>query len=65
MEGKERWSDGYASEWKSTTDRGEVVWGISRTGQRSGIREAPKNQWEGTLAMTHYIGDMEPEEATS
>ena len=44
---------------------GEVVWGISRTRQRPGIREAPKNQWEGTLAMTHYIGDMEPEEATS
>ena len=31
------------NEWKSTTDRGEEVGGISKMRQRSGIREVPKH----------------------
>ena len=40
-------------------------WGwISRICQRPGVGEIIKNQWEGaTLAVTHSIGDMEPEKA--
>jgi hypothetical protein len=44
---------------------GVGVGSISRARQRSGIRDEPKNQWGVTLAMTHSIGDMEPEEGTS
>ena len=29
-EGQERWLDGHEDEWKSTTDRGEEMGGISR-----------------------------------
>lgn len=50
---------------KSITDRSGKVWGISKKRQRW-IREAPKNQSIGvSLIVTHNIGDMEPEEATS
>jgi hypothetical protein len=46
-------------------------WGrISKMRQRSRIREAPKNlcvcvRGAVTLTLTHCIGNMEPEEATS
>ena len=42
-------------------------WGISTMRQRLRIRETARNQWGGgvTLAMTHNIGDMEPEVASS
>jgi len=29
--------------WKSATDGYRVIWGISRTSQSSGLREAPRN----------------------
>lgn len=38
VQDQERWVDGRENEWKSVTDRGEEVRGISR------IREAAKNQ---------------------
>jgi hypothetical protein len=42
------------------------VEGFSRMRQRPGTMKVPKNQWEAvTLAVTHYIGDMEPEEPIS
>ena len=42
-------------------------WGFSTMRQRLRIRETARNQWGGgvTLAMTHNIGDMEPEVASS
>ena len=52
--------------WKSATNRAEEVGGhlqdVTKTQESMG---APKNQWGATLAVTHSIGDMEPEEATS
>ena len=33
--------------------------------QSPGIREVPEELMGVTLAVTHYTGDMEPEEATS
>lgn len=32
------------NEWQTATDPGEEVAGISRTRQRPGLREVPKNQ---------------------
>ena len=43
-EGQEKWPDSQDNEWNSANDRGEEVVGISRTIQRPGIREVPKNQ---------------------
>lgn len=43
---------------------GEEVGDISRMRQRAGIRESQESTGV-TLAATHYIGDMEPEKATS
>ena len=45
-EGQESWLEGLENEWKSKTDGGDEVRSISRMGQRSGIREVPKNQWK-------------------
>jgi hypothetical protein len=42
-EGPERWLDSLENKWKSAIDRGEEKGGISRTRQRPGIREVPKN----------------------
>jgi hypothetical protein len=61
--GKDR-RDGHENEWKSATDQSEEVQGISRTRQRPGMRDMPKKQCRVTLAVTHNIGDMEPEKAT-
>jgi len=36
--------DGHENEWKSATDRGGELGGISKNRQRPGIKEAPKNQ---------------------
>ena len=44
-EGQERWPDGLENEWKSATDRAGEVGDTSRTIQRPGPREMPKNQW--------------------
>jgi hypothetical protein len=44
-EGQERWTDGHENEWKSATKGDEHVVGISRSRQRLGVREMPKNQW--------------------
>ena len=41
-EGQEEWPEGHENEWKSATDRGWEVGGISR--QRPGTREVPNNQ---------------------
>jgi hypothetical protein len=43
-EGQERWLDSRENEWKSATDGGEEVEGISRMRQRPRIRDVPKNQ---------------------
>jgi hypothetical protein len=44
-EGQERWLEDYENEWKSATDGGEEVGGISKMRQRPGIREASKSKW--------------------
>jgi hypothetical protein len=58
-ERQDRWLDGLENEWKSSTGKGEEVGVTSGTTLRPRIWEVP--MWV-TLAVTHYIGDMEPEE---
>ena len=59
---KDRWLE---NEWKSATDRREEVgMGHLQNKKEIWIREASKINGV-TSALTHYLGDMELEEATS
>jgi hypothetical protein len=54
--------DVHESEWKSATYRGGGhLKNVAETWDRAGTQES----MGVTLAVTHSIGDMEPEEATS
>ena len=64
-ERQKRWPDVHENEWKSATDDGQGSRGHlqdeTETWDKGGAQES---MWV-TLAVTHYIWDMEPEEATS
>ena len=64
-EGQERWLDGHENEWKSATDRGEEVGGHLQDETETWDKGGTQESMGVTLAVTHSIGDMEPEEATS
>ena len=65
-EGQERGLEGHGNEGKSATDGGGHVGeghlqGEMETWDKGGAQESMGCD----LAVTHYTGDMEPEEATS
>jgi hypothetical protein len=65
VERQKTWADSHENKWKSSADRSAEVAGISRTRQRHGIREETQESMGVILAVTHSIGDMEPEKAIS
>ena len=63
-EGQERCLDGHENEWKSATDR-SGRWGHLQDETETWDKGGTQESMGVTLAVTHYIGDMEPQEATS
>ena len=64
LEGQERWPNGHENKWKSESggsgERGHLE-DVPEAWDRVGVQELVGV----TLGVTHSIGDMEPEEATS
>jgi hypothetical protein len=70
-EGLEIWITDHKNDWKSATDGSDkvyvcgCVWVHLQDQIETWDKGGSQNSIRVTLAVTHYIGDMEPEKATS